>query len=120
MQQWVILSDAELGLSQEGNNALMVALRHGDVRAVNSLWPHRKNLDINQANNVLICLSSSPSLSFCPRLSLAVDVCVVRLKRKYDQLSALWKSQHRRLRFNTIFATINLIKGWDLKQVSSD
>ena len=53
-------------------------------------------------------------------MSFAVNVCVVRLKRKYDQLSALWKSQHRRLRFNTIFATINLIKGWDLKQVSSD
>ncbi|KAK7114837.1 uncharacterized protein [Littorina saxatilis] len=38
-------------VNNEGNNALMVALRHGDVRAVNSLWPHRKNLDINQANN---------------------------------------------------------------------
>ncbi|KAL8619415.1 hypothetical protein ACOMHN_011766 [Nucella lapillus] len=37
--------------SSEGNNALMIALRHGDVRAVNSLWPHRKSLDINHANN---------------------------------------------------------------------
>ncbi|KAK7099742.1 hypothetical protein V1264_022800 [Littorina saxatilis] len=42
-----------------------------------------------------------------------------RLKRQYDHLSALWKTQHRKLRYNTIFATINLIKGWDLKQFLS-
>nr|KAG5712188.1 hypothetical protein BaRGS_014538 [Batillaria attramentaria] len=37
--------------SSDGDNALMVAVRHGDARAINSLWPHRKNLDINNVNN---------------------------------------------------------------------
>ncbi|XP_072756469.1 microtubule-actin cross-linking factor 1 isoform X16 [Anoplolepis gracilipes] len=39
-----------------------------------------------------------------------------RLRRQYDRSVALWQRKELRLRQNMIFATIKVVKGWDLPQ----
>ncbi|XP_076226827.1 dystonin-like protein short stop isoform X31 [Nomia melanderi] len=39
-----------------------------------------------------------------------------RLRRQYDRSVALWQRKQLRLRQNMIFATIKVVKGWDLPQ----
>ncbi|XP_064211548.1 dystonin isoform X36 [Tribolium castaneum] len=39
-----------------------------------------------------------------------------RLRRQYDRSIALWQKKQLRLRQNMIFATIKVVKGWDLPQ----
>lgn len=39
-----------------------------------------------------------------------------RLRRQYDRSIALWQRKQLRLRQNMIFATIKVVKGWDLPQ----
>ncbi|XP_063975566.1 dystonin isoform X27 [Diachasmimorpha longicaudata] len=39
-----------------------------------------------------------------------------RLRRQHDRTTALWQRKHLRLRQNTIFATIKVVKGWDFPQ----
>ncbi|XP_026824495.1 microtubule-actin cross-linking factor 1 isoform X34 [Ooceraea biroi] len=39
-----------------------------------------------------------------------------RLRRQYDRSVALWQRKQLRLRQNMIFATIKVVKGWDLSQ----
>ncbi|KMR05210.1 bullous pemphigoid antigen isoforms 6 9 10, partial [Lasius niger] len=39
-----------------------------------------------------------------------------RLRRQYDRSIALWQRKELRLRQNMIFATIKVVKGWDLPQ----
>lgn len=39
-----------------------------------------------------------------------------RLRRQYDRSIALWQRKQLRLRQNMIFATIKVVKGWDLSQ----
>lgn len=40
-----------------------------------------------------------------------------RLRRLFDRTVALWQRKQLRLRQNMIFATIKVVKGWDLEQV---
>lgn len=40
-----------------------------------------------------------------------------RLRRQYDRSLALWQKKQSRMRQNMIFATIKVVKGWDLPQV---
>lgn len=40
-----------------------------------------------------------------------------RLKRQYERTLALWQRKQLRLRQNMIFATIKVIKSWDLPHV---
>lgn len=42
---------------------------------------------------------------------------VDRLRRAYDRSTALWQRKQLRMRQNMIFATIKVVKGWDLAQV---
>lgn len=42
---------------------------------------------------------------------------VDRLRRAYDRTTALWQRKQLRMRQNMIFATIKVVKGWDLAQV---
>lgn len=42
-----------------------------------------------------------------------------RLRRQYDRSIALWQKKQLRMRQNMIFATIKVVKGWDLPQVST-
>lgn len=42
-----------------------------------------------------------------------------RLNRQYDRSIALWQKKQLRMRQNMIFATIKVVKEWDLPQVSS-
>lgn len=37
---------------QDDNNALMLAIKTGDSKVVNTLWPHRSQVDINHRNTV--------------------------------------------------------------------
>lgn len=39
-----------------------------------------------------------------------------RLRRQYDRTIALWQKKQMRMRQNMIFATIKVVKGWDLPQ----
>lgn len=39
-----------------------------------------------------------------------------RLRRQYDRTIALWQKKQLRMRQNMIFATIKVVKGWDLPQ----
>lgn len=39
-----------------------------------------------------------------------------RLRRQYDRSIALWQKKQLRMRQNMIFATIKVVKGWDLAQ----
>lgn len=39
-----------------------------------------------------------------------------RLRRQYDRSIALWQKKQLRMRQNMIFATIKVVKGWDLPQ----
>ena len=39
------------------------------------------------------------------------------LRRQYDRTLALWQKKQLRMRQNMIFATIKVVKGWDLPQV---
>ncbi|CAH0551957.1 unnamed protein product [Brassicogethes aeneus] len=41
---------------------------------------------------------------------------VDRLRRQYDRSIALWQKKQLRMRQNMIFATIKVVKGWDLPQ----
>lgn len=41
---------------------------------------------------------------------------VDRLQRQYDRSIALWQKKQLRMRQNMIFATIKVVKGWDLPQ----
>ncbi|XP_025411352.1 dystonin isoform X7 [Sipha flava] len=41
---------------------------------------------------------------------------VDRLRRAYDRSTALWQRKQLRMRQNMIFATIKVVKGWDLAQ----
>lgn len=43
-----------------------------------------------------------------------------RLNRAYDRTIALWQKKQIRMRQNMIFATIKVVKGWDLPQVLSN
>ncbi|XP_041376029.1 uncharacterized protein LOC121388655 isoform X2 [Gigantopelta aegis] len=38
--------------NSEGNNAFMVAVTTGDAKVLNGIWPYRRNLDINYANEI--------------------------------------------------------------------
>ena len=40
-----------------------------------------------------------------------------KLKRQYERSIALWQKKQLRLRQNMIFATIKVVKSWDLAQV---
>lgn len=40
-----------------------------------------------------------------------------RLRRQYDRSITLWQKKQLRMRQNMIFATIKVVKGWDLAQV---
>lgn len=42
---------------------------------------------------------------------------VERLKRQFDRSIALWQKKQLRMRQNMIFATIKVVKSWDLAQV---
>lgn len=42
-----------------------------------------------------------------------------RLRRQYDRSIALWQKKQLRMRQNMIFATIKVVKGWDLPQVNN-
>lgn len=42
---------------------------------------------------------------------------VERLKRQYERSLALWQRKQLRMRQNMIFATIKVVKSWDLAQV---
>ncbi|XP_063441107.1 uncharacterized protein LOC134721808 [Mytilus trossulus] len=39
-------------VNKENSNAFMVAIRTGDAKLVNTIWPYRGNLDINHQNNL--------------------------------------------------------------------
>ena len=41
-----------------------------------------------------------------------------KLKRLYERCIALWQKKQLRMRQNMIFATIKVVKSWDLAQVS--
>lgn len=41
-----------------------------------------------------------------------------KLKRQYERCIALWQKKQLRMRQNMIFATIKVVKSWDLAQVS--
>lgn len=40
-----------------------------------------------------------------------------KLKRQYERCIALWQKKQLRMRQNMIFATIKVVKSWDLAQV---
>lgn len=40
-----------------------------------------------------------------------------RLRRQFDRSVALWHKKQLRMRQNMIFATIKVVRGWDLAQV---
>jgi dystonin len=40
-----------------------------------------------------------------------------RLQRQFDRSVALWQKKQLRMRQNMIFATIKVVKSWDLAQV---
>ena len=42
---------------------------------------------------------------------------IERLRRQFDRTVALWQKKQMRLRQNMIFATIKVVKSWDLDQV---
>lgn len=42
-----------------------------------------------------------------------------RLRRQYDRSITLWQKKQLRMRQNMIFATIKVVKGWDLPQVTN-
>lgn len=42
---------------------------------------------------------------------------VERLRRQFDRSVALWQKKQLRMRQNMIFATIKVVKTWDLAQV---
>lgn len=42
---------------------------------------------------------------------------VDRLRRQYERTLALWQRKQLRMRQNMIFATIRVVKSWDLAQV---
>ena len=46
---------------------------------------------------------------FCP---------TYRVRRDFEELKRLWRERQRALKRQMIFATINVVKQWDLKQVS--
>lgn len=46
----------------------------------------------------------------------AIDA-VERLRRQFDRSIALWQKKQVRMRQNMIFATIKVVKTWDLAQV---
>ena len=62
--------------------------------------------------------SSVPGVCFLvpPPDKEAVDA-VDRLKRQFDRSVALWQKKQLRMRQNMIFATIKVVKSWDLAQV---
>lgn len=41
-----------------------------------------------------------------------------KLKRQYERCIALWQKKQLRMRQNMIFATIKVVKSWDLAQVN--
>lgn len=41
-----------------------------------------------------------------------------RLNRSFERTTALWQRKQTRLRQNMIFATIRVVRSWDLPQVS--
>lgn len=43
---------------------------------------------------------------------------VERLRRQFDRSVALWQKKQLRMRQNMIFATIKVVKTWDLAQVT--
>lgn len=49
----------------------------------------------------------------------AIDA-VDRLRRQFDRSVALWQKKQLRMRQNMIFATIKVVKTWDLAQVSNN
>jgi dystonin len=42
-----------------------------------------------------------------------------RLQRQFDRSVALWQKKQLRMRQNMIFATIKVVKSWDLAQVGT-
>jgi len=62
--------------------------------------------------------SSVPGVCFLipPPDKEALDA-VERLKRQFDRSIALWQKKQLRMRQNMIFATIKVVKSWDLAQV---
>ena len=42
---------------------------------------------------------------------------IERLRRQFDRSVALWQKKQLRMRQNMIFATIKVVKTWDLAQV---
>jgi len=62
--------------------------------------------------------SSVPGACFLlpPPDKEALDA-IERLKRQFDRSISLWQKKQLRMRQNMIFATIKVVKSWDLAQV---
>lgn len=71
-----------------------------------------------RVSNSLGAESSVPGACFLipPPDKEALDA-VERLKRQFDRSIALWQKKQLRMRQNMIFATIKVVKSWDLAQV---
>lgn len=52
----------------------MVAIRTGDAKLVNTIWPYRGNLDINYKNNVSLLRMEYLNITAFTRLTLTVTV----------------------------------------------
>lgn len=74
-------------------------------------WRVSRGMNLTDDSNVPGVVFSIP-----PPDQEALD-SVDRLRRAYDRSTALWQRKQLRMRQNMIFATIKVVKGWDLAQV---
>lgn len=49
--------------------------------------------------------------------NLKIDYFIFSLKKQFETIVNLWTSKQRKLRQNMIFATIKIIKSWDITKV---